>query len=153
MKKDSSTTLFSNLSETKLHEITERIIYLRQNVLDLSQKQFADALNISQSYLSQVESKKKPLNESLVHKICASFQVDVQWLLFNQGDIDTKFLSSAIKSSAIESQNHALKELQTAFSLKSSDTDFLSWFLALNAEDRTALIRAIQNIQQLPSDE
>ena len=147
--KSTSSTIFSGLSEKELIAITERIVHLRQDILCQSQEQFADMLNISQSYLSLVESNKKPLNENIVRKICTALQVDVSWLLFGQGD-EKSILRSVREKISNTSCRQTLKDLQNTYSLKSSEMDFISWFLSLDTSDRASLIRSIRDLQQIP---
>lgn len=149
MKSASSNTLFSGLSDKELHAITERIVHLRQDILCQSQEQFADMLSISQSYLSLVESNKKPLNENFVRKICTVLQVDVSWLLFGQGD-ENSIIQSVKEKISNTSSRQTLKDLQNAYSLKSSEIDFISWFLSLDSSERASLIRSIRDLQRIP---
>ena len=57
----------AELNHAELQQITDRIIYLRQDVLCMSQQQFADVVGISQTYLSLLENQKKEFLCRLFH--------------------------------------------------------------------------------------
>lgn len=64
----------------------ERIISLRK-LLDLSQKEFASKISITQAALSQIESGKTTLSISTVYNLIEAFGLRANWLLFGSGEI------------------------------------------------------------------
>jgi len=64
----------------------ERILSLRK-LLDLSQKDFASKISITQAALSQIESGKTTLSISTVYNLLKAFDIRPDWLLFGQGEI------------------------------------------------------------------
>lgn len=66
--------------------IGERVAYIRQ-LSNLSQEEFAERINISQSHLSNVEKGRKPLTAKLCKLICLEFMVREEWLWSEKGDI------------------------------------------------------------------
>lgn len=66
----------------------ERILSLRK-LLDLSQKEFASRISITQAALSQIESGKTTLSISTVYNLIKAFELRADWLLFGQGEIFT----------------------------------------------------------------
>lgn len=64
----------------------ERILSLRK-LLDLSQKEFASKISITQAALSQIESGKTTLSTSTVYSLIEAFELRSDWLLFGSGEI------------------------------------------------------------------
>ena len=58
----------------------ERIKDLRKNILHLSQKDFAEQINISRSNLGNIETNKINLTERVLMDICRTFHVNQEWL-------------------------------------------------------------------------
>lgn len=143
---------FSNMSAHELQEIAGRISYLRQDRLTLSQEQFANTLNISQTYLSLIESGKKPVSENLVRQICSVYHVDISWLLYGLGDGSHVFAadSDAHDKLFADTKTQAMKYLKLAYSLKTTDTEFLAWYLSLAPANRAVLARSVRELRQLP---
>jgi len=64
----------------------ERIARIRK-ILNLSQKEFASRISISQAALSQLESGKTSLSIGTVYKLVEVFGINTDWLLFGEGHI------------------------------------------------------------------
>lgn len=58
----------------------ERIKDLRKNILHLSQKDFAEQINISRSNLGNIETNKINLTDRVLMDICRTFRVNREWL-------------------------------------------------------------------------
>lgn len=146
-----SDLIFKNMSETELKEISARIVYLRQNVLQYSQLQFAAFIKLSQTYLSLIESGKKHVNSSVIRKIAIAFNVDIDWLLYGTGGPENIFQSERTTKELITSslQKEALDSLQKAYSLKENDVSFLSAYLALNRKEKDVFLSALNSIKKL----
>ena len=138
-------SLLSAMSEQELRAISDRIALLRQKHLKLSQTQFASALKISQTYLSLLENYRKSSTVSVLMQISNIFKVNLDWLLYGDGEI---FLpegftgESFLKITRID----ALKNLKEAYSLKPSELRFISWYLELSSADRSAFTSALQSL-------
>lgn len=139
------------LSNEQQQEIIDRIVYLRNDVLEMNQSQFSSLLDLSQTYLSLVESGKRPLNTKLVLKVVSAFHVNYEWLI--TGNKETDIFSTASSSSEATTQlkTETLQSLGQVYSLKTKDIDFLQWFLALSNKERSEFIQAIDNISRLYS--
>lgn len=137
------------LSNEQQQEIIDRIVYLRNDVLEMNQSQFSSLLDLSQTYLSLVESGKRPLNTKLVLKVVSAFHVNYEWLI--TGNKETDIFSTASSSSEATTQlkTETLQSLGQVYSLKTKDIDFLQWFLALSNKERSEFIQAIDNISRL----
>ena len=84
MKKPAS--VLDTLTDEEMAAVVQRIIYLRTKVLKFSQKQFAEELQVSQSYISLLESGKKPLTKYAYEKILSNANVLPEWLLYGKSD-------------------------------------------------------------------
>lgn len=63
------------------YEIGQRIRQLRAN-LDYSQMQFAESVDISIPFLSEIENGKKSMSQEILHRICSKHAVSADYLLF-----------------------------------------------------------------------
>lgn len=59
---------------------SEEAIKQLREFFDLSQKEMADRLGISKTYISLIESKKKAPSSKLLNQISTEFSVDCDWL-------------------------------------------------------------------------
>lgn len=139
-----------NLTEEEAQEIAKRILYLRSEVLHMTQSDFAAALKIGQSYLSQLESGKKTVNKALLESIALAFSVNIDWLLrgshalsmFVSEDV-TKELYSEI------AKKDAMKSIQKVFSLKPDEYDAVQLLLNLPPKERQKCLNAFLVIQDV----
>lgn len=149
--KNPTETLLDNLSPEELSSITDRIKYLRNDILNMTQTQFALSANISQTYLSQIENGNRKINISTILRISSSLKVNLDWLIYGIGNDDNIFESDKItKDLLIQSHKQSvLTDLQNAYSLKTSELDFISWFLSLSQNQRKEYIAAIKTLSSL----
>lgn len=66
--------------------IGERVAYIRQQN-HLSQEEFAQRINVSQSHIANVEKGRKPLTAKLCKLICLEFMVREEWLWNEKGSM------------------------------------------------------------------
>lgn len=69
-----------------------RITYLRNDILHMTQAEFASTLKISQTYLSLLESGKKSITEAIISKILTTFRINSDWLISGLGTDQDIFL-------------------------------------------------------------
>ena len=82
-------------------EAHERVKYLRKEILNLSQNDFAQQIHISRSNLGNIETNKINLTERVLADICRNFHVSRKWMtdgvepVFEESStsLDTKFLN------------------------------------------------------------
>ena len=67
--------------------LNERIRHLRKDVLDMSQRQFADALGMAQTSISALESLGGGVSERFIKTVCTMFNVSENWLRTGEGPI------------------------------------------------------------------
>ena len=65
----------------------ERIIFLRKNMLHLSQEEFGKYIGFKQTSISSIENGTNPVSEYLIKNICSQFSVNEKWLRHGIGDI------------------------------------------------------------------
>ena len=63
------------------YEIGQRIRKLR-NSLDFSQMRFAESIDISIPFLSEIENGKKSMSQEILHRICSRHHVSADYILF-----------------------------------------------------------------------
>lgn len=148
--KNSISSLLLNLSAEEQLSIAERILYLRQDVLHLTQTQFASALDVSQTYLSQIENKKKTVTSTILYKISSTFNIRLEWLLESVEHTDIFQTDEEILQYSIsQKQEEAFHSLCSAFHLQKSNIDFLHWYLSISDEKRTDFQQAINFLRKL----
>lgn len=151
MKKNTGSVL-SNMSDAELHEIVNRIVHFRQNIIQNSQEQFAASLNVTQSYISRVENGDKAVTENLIQRICSLYEVDLNWLLFgleNPEPSITEETSNTPEKSLSKTRMQAINQLKVSYALKNTDIDFLSWYLNLAPVDRASFTRSIKELRRI----
>lgn len=91
-----------------------RIKYLRKEILELSQKDFADKLGLSENFVWMIEKGTRTPSDRTISDICREFGVREEWLrtgelpmkksLSRQAEI-TKFVGNAMRDeSKIDTQ-------------------------------------------------
>ena len=80
------------MTETKLI-IGKRIRDLRLSH-KLTQAQFAELMDISVNFLSEIENGKKGMSQDTLYKLCSKFSVSADYILFG-GENNTNNISSS----------------------------------------------------------
>lgn len=96
---------------------SDRLKELRQ-VLELSQKQFAEKINLSQTHLASLESGKRTLTERVSKDICRIYHINEDWLVngnppmyierLNALAVDEDIKQLAVKYSSLNDKDKAL---------------------------------------------
>lgn len=82
------------MTETKLI-IGKRIRDLRM-AHKLTQAQFAELIDISVNFLSEIENGKKGMSQDTLYKLCSKFAVSADYILFGVEPNSTNISSSMI---------------------------------------------------------
>ncbi len=130
-----------NLTPDQNNEILDRIIYLRKVKLKLSQEAFADELNTTQAYISFIESRKRPLQTSLLLQISYTFNINLDWLFFGTGGNENIFAEATVSDSF--ALDNALSVIQQACHASDDDIQFITRYLSMSNEKRKAFLKAI----------
>ena len=100
--------------------MNNRIKYLRKDLLKLSQKDFAEKLNITENFIWMVEKGSRTPSDRTVSDICREFGVSRNWLEEGIGEpfcpVDRNHQIAAVLSSAISHNDTARDRLIRAFS-------------------------------------
>lgn len=67
-------------------DINDRVKAVR-NQLELTQVEFGSKTGISQGHLTSIENGKRTVTEKTLKVICATFDVNEEWLRFGQGEM------------------------------------------------------------------
>lgn len=124
--------------------VIERLIELRKK-LGLSQAEMAGKMWIPLGYMSQFETGRKEMNESLINAICDTFNVRSDWLIEGDGDMFGREGPNIPPndSGAVEA-GKKLKELRERLSLSQEElakrAGLTKWSVVL-AEQGTRLLK------------
>lgn len=66
--------------------VNDNIKVLRENILNLSQDEFANELGLQRNTISLIENKKRNPSERTINDICSKFKVNKVWLLNGIGE-------------------------------------------------------------------
>ena len=64
----------------------DRITQIRKSI-NINQEEFALRLNLSRSFINQVEKGKKNISERTILDICREFNVNEEWLRTGEGEM------------------------------------------------------------------
>ncbi|MDJ1479958.1 helix-turn-helix transcriptional regulator [Cytophagaceae bacterium YF14B1] len=70
-----------------LQDIGSRIYYLRTEVLNLPQRDFAQRMGIAQSHISKVEKGMSLPGCYFMAGLYKSYQININWLLSGEGEL------------------------------------------------------------------
>lgn len=71
--------------------IGERLHYLREEELDISQEEFGNRIGVSRFSISNYESGKRSLTARVITDICREFGVNEVWLRTGEGGADNMY--------------------------------------------------------------
>lgn len=114
-------SIIAKMSPVERSEMIQRIVSIRENNLHQTQQEFANYCGISQSYMSMLESERKPLTQKAFNKIVSSSGVSSTWLLY--GITSTRL----IEKSPNEEVN-----------------DFVKWYQSLPLDDQVRIAQSIR---------
>lgn len=70
--------------------INDRIRYLRKDVLDLTQTEFAEKIGLKQAGMSAIEQGNVAITDRVIKTICTVFNVSESWLRTGEGEMYSK---------------------------------------------------------------
>lgn len=68
---------------------------------DLTQAQFAELIDISVNFLSEIENGKKGMSQETLYKLCSKFSVSADSILFGIEKLSTEKAENDISPSAV----------------------------------------------------
>ena len=101
-----------------MSSIGEPIKILRKEE-DMTQREFAGRLSISQSYLSGIEKGNELPADRLLKLVCLEFGIRSEWLNNGEGEMYDTFYENN-KIDLVEISNDALLDIMLLFSSKSN---------------------------------
>lgn len=66
--------------------MNERIKQVRK-AKKLSQKEFAENINLSQNHISNIEKGVRPITDRIISDVCKVYNVNKNWLLSGEGEM------------------------------------------------------------------
>lgn len=94
------------------YEIGKRIRESRKNI-NKTQAEFAEGINISVNFLSEIENGKKGLSHATLYNICKIYHLSADYIFFGQLSESQQMPSQLIINSANELQPHELDNMIT----------------------------------------
>lgn len=67
--------------------ISQRIKYLRKNILNLTQDNFSEKIGLSRSNIANIEVSRIKVTDRTIKDICRKFNINKEWLCNEIGDI------------------------------------------------------------------
>lgn len=67
--------------------INERISYLRKSELQISLEKFSEIIQMSKTFVSQMEIPNQSISEQTIEIICREFNISENWLRYGEGTI------------------------------------------------------------------
>lgn len=116
-----------------MSELSERISYIIEN-LGMTKTAFAERLNVSQAFVSQLCSGAKQPSERTLMDICREFRVNYLWLTEDKGDMFTTTPKSVVD------------ELAEDFKLDDIDKKIIEKYLELSDSQRAVIKEYIKSI-------
>ncbi|MCI2106832.1 MAG: helix-turn-helix domain-containing protein [Intestinimonas sp.] len=107
--------------------INDRVKVVRSQ-FGLTQIEFGGKTGISQGHLTSIENGKRAVTEKTLKVICATFNVNEEWLRTGEGDM------------FVEDDNVLLSQLAKKYNLDDFGQKFMEVFLGLSEEQRKAVL-------------
>jgi transcriptional regulator with XRE-family HTH domain len=99
--------------------MSERLRFLRKDILGLTQEDFAKRIDVSTSNIGGLEIGRTNLTERVIKSICAAFGANEEWL------------RSGIGEPILNSEKHLLYQLKEYFDLDDIDIDIVMTYVRL----------------------
>lgn len=138
----------SDMTSQELLAVTERMTYLRRNLLQITQERFAKALNISQTYLSQLENGNRTITETVFDQLVSVFLINPDWLLSGEGDVFKPGSDMDTEKILLLQQEKALSDVQAAYSLNADDITLIRWYLSLSPQNREIAFKNLKMLKE-----
>ena len=114
--------------------MNSRIKLLREELLKLSQADFAEMLNLKRNSISLIEVGKRNPSDRTISDICQKFNVSEAWIRNGTGDVFIKTPSST------------MEKLREEFHLDDFTCSFVYEYLKLDEEKRNAVQEFFYNV-------
>lgn len=118
--------------------INERIKHLRKNLLNMSQEEFSEKLNISRSNLAGIEVGRVGVTPRVISDICNSFGVSRDWLENENGSEFADTFDSYIENvcTRLQLNEFGKRALIAYLQLSETEQKALAKFAELIAEGK-----------------
>lgn len=100
----------------KKYDIGQRIRHLRL-VQDYTQAEFAEAVDISVNFLSEIENGKKGVSQDTLAKICMELNSSADYVLFGKNSNQVSLIETA-NSLTIDEIETTIKYLQSLLEMR-----------------------------------
>lgn len=114
--------------------MNERLLQLRTQELELSQKEFGNKLGITSAAISRYESGNRKLPESIILSICRIFRVNYYWL--TKGELPI----------FVGTPENVVDEIAEDYNLDEIDKKIIEKYLELSDDQRNTIKDYLKSI-------
>ena len=107
------------MKSPKTNSIAERIKAIRAE-LNLSQREFAKGVFVSQGYFCDIEVDKRQISERIIHLISVVYKVNKEWLKTGKGDMFSTSMTE-VKLEQLSGVFYELDELLQDYLIKQAN--------------------------------
>ncbi len=118
----------------KINTIGERLKHLRKDLLQLTQKDFAERLHMSDTMSSKFEKNLREVKDRTIADICREFNVNEDWLRDGVGEV------------FVESDQQVVDEFLKTHNLNEQAMSIVNGFLSLTEKERDTFIETFYKI-------
>ena len=119
---------------------SQRIKEIRDK-LNLSQKEFAERIDMKRNSIAQIETGIRNPSDRTLKAICKEFNVNYSWLKYGVGEMESDFRSSIID------------DLVDEYDLDETDRKIIENYMKLDKNARKALSEYLRSLSSLWEDE
>jgi transcriptional regulator with XRE-family HTH domain len=113
---------------------SDRLKYLRQSVLNLTQDELSLKIGLSRSALASIETGRSSLTDRNITSICSAFRVSESWLRTGEGEIYD------------EANPSAMDVVAEQYDLSGLERRIIEKFLSLSPDNRAAVAEYMASI-------
>ncbi len=112
-----------------MNTIGSRLKYLRKELLKLNQTNFANKLNLTQNFLTRLETGDRNFTERTLNDICRVYNVNINWLKYGKGDVFNPTTSDNINA------------LVQEYNLDDLSKSIITTYVNLDLDTRLAILK------------
>ncbi len=111
-----------------METIGSRLKYLRKELLKLNQTEFAKKLNLTQNFLTRLETGDRNFTDRTINDICRTYNVNIEWLKHGTGEV------------LMNKSDIYINALVDEYALDNLSKSILTTYLNLDIETRNSML-------------
>ena len=125
-------------------KIFERIKYIRENELKITQEDFAMSIGLSRSNIGNIEVGRINVTDRVIQDICLKYNINETWLRYGTGEI------------FVVTEKSILDDLALAHNMSVKEKAIIQAFLDLSPQGRAGVLeyvdKLVQPLKDVPSE-